>query len=198
HVLRSGSSPATREQATAALWPDLPPERGPKNLRTTLNYVHDVLEPQRDSGDATWFVRIDGHRIRLHDSLDVDLWRFGDLLDQADAAERAGHPRDALPLLVEATALWGGDLAADLDYEWLELERIHARSRFVRASCRAAELYVATDSPGEAIEVITPALNADPYHEPSYRALATAYAELGDITSSRAVLRRAEAVLADV
>ncbi len=189
---------ATREQATAALWPDLPADRGAKNLRTTLNYVHDVLEPQRDSGDATWFVRVDGHRIRLHDSLDVDLWRFGHLLDQADAAERAGHPRDALPLLVEATALWGGDLAADLDYEWLELERIHSRSRFVRASCRAAELYVATDAPGEAIEVITPALSADPYHEPSYRALATAYAELGDITSSRAVLRRAEAVLADV
>ncbi len=189
---------ATREQAASALWPDLPADRGAKNLRTTLNYLHDVLEPQRDSGDATWFVRVDGHRIRLHESLDVDLWRFGDLLDQADLAERAGHPREALPLLVEATALWGGDLAADLDYEWLELERIHARSRFVRASCRAAELLVATDSPGEAIEVITPALTADPYHEPSYRALATAYAELGDITSSRAVRRRAEAVLAEL
>lgn len=182
----------TRDQAAGALWPELSIPRAAKNLRTTLNYLHDVLEPRRAGGDATWFVRVDGQHIRLHDTLDVDLWRFHELLDEGDRAERQGHPHEALPLLLDATAMWSGDVATDLDHEWLELERIHARSRFVRASCRAAELLVATDQPGDAIEVVTPALAADPYHERSYLALADAYAALGDVTSARAIVARAE------
>ncbi len=75
--------------------------------------------------------------------LDVDVWRFQELLAEADRAEHEGRVRDSLPLLVEAAGIYSGDLAPDLDVEWLDLERIHLRSRFVRASCRAAELLVA-------------------------------------------------------
>ena len=188
----------TREQAAGALWPNLPIERAAKNLRTTLNYLHNVLEPRRSAGDATWFVRIDGHQIRLHLGLDVDLWRFRRLLDDAERAERQGHPGDALPLLIQAVGLWTGDLAADLDHEWLDLERIHVRSRFVRACCRAAELLVATGRPNEAIEVVTPALTNDPWHEAGYLVLADAYGALGDVSSAKAIIHRAEAQLGEL
>jgi DNA-binding SARP family transcriptional activator len=188
----------SREQAAGALWPDLPIDRAAKNLRTTLNYLHHVLEPRRSAGDATWFVRIDGNQMRLHSDLDVDLWRFGRLLDGAERAERHGHPGDALPQLIEAVGLWTGDLAADLDHEWLDLERIHVRSRFVRGCCRAAELLVATGRPDEAIEAITPALASDPWHEPGYLVLADAYAALGDVSSARAIIQRAEDQLGEL
>jgi DNA-binding SARP family transcriptional activator len=181
-----------RDRAGGALWPDLSIERAAKNLRTTLNYLHVVLEPGRSPRDAAWFVRSDGQRITLHGSLDVDLWQFRELLDDADTAERAGHPHRALPLLLAAIRLWHGDLAADLDHEWLELERIHVRSRFVRAACRAGELLVAIRKPSEAIDAVRPALDADPYHERSYLALADAYRALDDHSSARAILRRAE------
>ena len=75
---------------------------------------------------------------------------------------------------------------------WLELERIHVRSRFVRAACRAGELLVAIGKPSEAIDAVRPALDADPYHERSYLALADAYRALDDHSSARAILRRAE------
>lgn len=185
----------TRDQLAGVLWPDQPTEKAAKNLRTTLGYVHGLLEPRRAAGDATWFVRVDGHQVRLHHDLDVDLWRFTDILDEADRAERAGKPNTALPLLLEATALWKGDLATDLDLEWLDLERIHLRSRFVRASCRAAELLVATREPERAIEVVRPALDVDQWNEPSYLALAAAYDALGDHTSARAVIERGEAAI---
>lgn len=181
----------SRSRAAAALWPDLDPDKAGKNLRTTLNYVHGVLEPQRSSGEAAWFVRSDGQQITLHASLDVDLWRFRDLLDRADEAERRGHPTEALPLLVEACRSWRGDLAADLDHEWLELERIHLRGRFVRAACRAAELLVATGRPAEAVEIVRSAVEVDPWNDRGYAALAAGYRALGDLTSARAVESRA-------
>ena len=110
-------------------------------------------------------------------------------------AERAGRPNAALPLMLEALDLWGGDLAEDLDLEFLELERIHLRSRFVRASCRAAELLVASRRPNEAIAVARPALYVDRWNERSYLALADAYVAIGDHTSARAVLDRGEAAI---
>ena len=79
-----------------------------------------------------------------------------------------------------------------LDLESLELERIHLRSRFVRASCRATELLTATGRPEQAIEIAQPALEIDRWHEATYLALADAYTAIGDHTSARAVRDRAE------
>ncbi|MEL6982870.1 MAG: BTAD domain-containing putative transcriptional regulator, partial [Actinomycetota bacterium] len=182
----------TREQLAGALWPDLAAAKAAKNLRTTLSYVHTLLEPRRGPGDAPWYVRVEGHRVRLHPSLDIDLVRFGQLLDQADAAERAGRVGAALPVLLEAIELWDGDLAQDLDAEWLDLDRIHLRSRLVRAACRAAQLLVGTRDPARAAELARLALDVDPWNERAYLALADAYDELGDHTSARAVRARGE------
>ena len=182
----------TREQLAGLLWPDIDMAAAAKNLRTTLNYLHNVLEPQRGSGEATWCVQVDGSTVRLNPRLDVDLWEFRALLDDADAAERRGRPDEALPKLLDALTIWRGDLAEDLDLESLELERIHLRSRFVRASCRATELLTATGRPEQAIEIAQPALEIDRWHEATYLALADAYTAIGDHTSARAVRDRAE------
>jgi len=182
----------TRDQLAGTLWPDQPTEKAAKNLRTTLSYAHGLLEPRRTAGDAPWYIRIDGHHIRLHHSLIVDVRQFEQLLDQADTAERAGRPNTALPLLIEAIDLWGGDLAEDLDAEWLDLDRIHLRSRFVRAACRASELLVAMDDATQASELARRALEIDPWNEKSYLSLAAAYDAIGDHTSARAVMQRAE------
>lgn len=178
----------TRDALAGLLWPDLTMQKALKNLRTTLNYLHTILEPRRLAGDATWYVRVDGQQVRLQPQMDLDLWDFRQLLDEADDAERRGRPNLALPLLIRGAKLWRGDLAEDLDYEWLDLERIHLRSRFVRASCRAAELLIASNRATDAIEIMQPALGTDPWHERGYVALAGAYEALGDYTSAHAVL----------
>ena len=193
-VHRSG----TREQVAGVLWPDLSGHKASKNLRTTLNYVHQVLEPRRNAGDAAWFVQVDGAHIRLNPRVEVDAWRFTELLDSAEAEQRAGRPTESLPLLIEAVGMYRGDLAADLDHTWLDLERIHLRSRFVRASCRAGDLLTATGRPSEAMDVLRPSLDADPWHERSYVALAEAYCALGDMTSATQVLDLAVEQLGDL
>ena len=180
----------TRERLAGQLWPDLEQDKALRNLRTTLNYVHRIVEPGRSPGDAPWFIRSDGASITLTGGLSIDLWRFRELLDGADSAERAGRPLQALPLLVSATRLWQGDLADDLDHHWLDLERIHLRSRFVRACCRAAELSVAVGDPGSAADLARRALAVDPWSRPTHLVLADAYQSLGDTTSAAAIRDR--------
>lgn len=133
-------------------------------------------------------MQLDGPNIRLNPRSEVDAWEFADLLDAADVEQRAGRPTESLPLLLEAVALYRGDVASDLDHSWLDLERIHLRSRFVRASGRAGDLLTAIGRPSEAIEVLRGSLDADPWHERSYIALADAYTALGDTTSATQVL----------
>lgn len=188
----------TRDRIAAELWPDVDPQRAARSLRTTLNYLHRLVEPGRTPGSATWFVRSDGPEVRLHPSLDVDLWRFDALLDDAEAAERIGRTRAALPLLIEATECCRGSIAPDLDAPWLDLERIRAQSRFVRAGCRAAQLLIATRRPDEAIRIAQQVISTDPFHAASYDALATAYDHVGDHTSARSIRARAAARLAEL
>lgn len=58
----------------------------------------------------------------------------------------------------------------------------------MRASCRAGDLLTATGRPTEAIDVLRRSLEADPWHERAYVALADAYGAVGDTTSANQVL----------
>lgn len=118
------------------------------------------------------------------------------MLDDAEQSESVGRVTNALPLLLDAIDAYRGDLAPDLDSPWVELDRIHLRSRFVRAACRSAELLVATGQPDRAIAVARRALTVDAFHASSYSALATAYEAVGDLSSARAVRDRAATHLA--
>jgi len=187
----------TRDRVAGTLWPELSGDKAAKNLRTTLTYLHHVLEPGRRGGDATWYVRVDGGEIRLHASLPVDLWQFRELVDQAEAEEAAGRPKSAMPLYVAAASLWNGDLMEGVDQSWLDLDRIHARSQFVRAACRGAELLLATGNPSESIELARAALTADAYNQRAFGVLADAYAGIGDQAAATSVRDMAKKSLED-
>jgi hypothetical protein len=84
----------TREVAMAAFWPDTDPTSAQRSLRSTLNVLHSVLEPLRSGGDAPFFVRPTGRRLRLvsDDAIAIDVERFELLLDVAGDLERSGVP----------------------------------------------------------------------------------------------------------
>jgi DNA-binding SARP family transcriptional activator len=191
------SSP--RERVAEALWPDLPSNKADKNLRTTLSYLHQVLEPTRSAGDAPWYLRNEQGLLVLHDSVEVDLWAFDGLLDEAAAHEREGAPTRALEHYVAALKLWRGALGGgEADHEWADLERTRVQSRLVRAAGRAADLFVATGRPDEAIDTCHVAIAVDRWFEPAYQTLTRAYVELDDLSSARATMQSARAALAEI
>lgn len=190
----------TREQAIAALWPDAEPSAGRRNLRSTLNVLNQVLEPDRIGGDAPFFVRSYGQRLQLvrDDHLSIDVERFEALADEAERLEAAGTPSLSIDPYLAAAAAYGGDLLPGTYDDWVVFERDRLKARFVRASVRAAELLVATGRAGEAIDIVAPALAAEPWAEAAHRALVAAYLELDDVPAARRAMATCHRVLEEL
>lgn len=170
----------TRDQAIGLLWPDLAPDRAARNLRVTLTYVRQLLEPDRSGGDASFHLRTDANTIRLvpSEALSVDLWTF-DLLDtRVDQARGEGDIDRAADLLDEAVALWRGDPLPDLSElgdQDVAIEVDRVRARHVADLLALGELRLVTGGAAEAGRLATRALTADPYEFRGHRlALAAA------------------------
>lgn len=167
-----------RERAMDLLWPDLDPSDASRNLRVTLTYLRQLLEPERIRGEASFHLRADGTSISLHPSahLSVDLWELQQTCREAtDHREQARADR-AVELLERATVLWRGDPLGDLglvlDHE-PEIER--ARMMQLGALLDLGELRLSRGETGEALLAAERALDLDPYLERAHRlALAAA------------------------
>ncbi len=166
----------SRERAIELLWPELDLDSGARNLRVTLTYLRQLLEPQRPSGEASFTVRSDATTITLHASehLVVDLWELQRLT--GEAAKGRGDADRTIAALAAATVLWRGepltDLGAVLDQE-SEVEAI--RLLQCRSLVELGELRLSRGRPTEALVDAERALALDPYAERAHRlALAAA------------------------
>ncbi len=180
----------TREELAGALWPDLDSAAALRNLRVTLSYLLAVLEPDRTEGAPSCFVRAEGAGLRLtgHEWLRVDAWEMERLFDIATQAESVGEPSAALGSYRQATALYRGPYLIDAGYEeWALPHRDRLVARFVAGAVRAGELTLAAGEPGEALQLASRALEAEPWSEPAHRLAVAAHVARGD----RAAARRA-------
>ena len=188
----------TRDAVMSALWPEATEEAARRNLRSTLNLLLGVLESTRSGGDAAYFVRTDGTRLRLagHDRLEIDVWRFDSLVDEAQQLESDGAPSLALECLVEATALYRGDLLAGIhEGEWLHIERQRLHVRFVNAAVRCSELLLAHDRVDDAVILAGRTVKVEPWSEPAHRALVAAHLQRGDRAAAHRAMNRCHEVL---
>ena len=172
-----------RDRLGTMLWPEFDEKSVSANLRMTLSYVQNLLEPQRGRGDAPWFLQQDGGVLRLRDvdHLTVDAWELERALHEADVAAAAGATTSELAHLEAALGLWQGDHLDDVAGEdWAEPLREQVRQRFVRAAVRAGELLVAVGRPADAAAAATKALAADAWCEPAIRVQVSAHLAAGD------------------
>ena len=192
---------ATRDAIMAALWPEASEDAARRSLRSTLNLLLGVLEEGRSGGDAAYFVRADGNRVRLagHDRLDVDVWRFDSLLDEAAQLEADGAPSLALDCVMEAIGLYRGALLAGvMEGEWLHLERQRLHVRFVGAAVRGAELLLAHDRADDAIRLATRTLQIEPWSEPAHRSLIAGHLQRGDRAAAHRAMQQCHEMLEEL
>jgi LuxR family transcriptional regulator, maltose regulon positive regulatory protein len=191
----------TRAAVTADLWPDLDEGAAARNLRVTLAYLNDLLEPDRGESDAPYFVRSAGPVLHLvvDEALQVDAVDFERHLDEAARLERQGAPSAALAAYQRALRLWDTDYLPDAGGgDWLEWERDRLRGRFVAAAVRAGELLLARGDAGAARTLGERALRVDGWSEEAHQLLVSALLESGDEADARRQLRRCLQVLDDL
>jgi LuxR family maltose regulon positive regulatory protein len=190
---------ARRETIEALLWPDASDPA--HNLRVTLGYLNQVLEPDRPRGRRPFFVDAGGPWLALavDDHLFVDAWQLERHLDRADDAERRSDPAAALAEYRSLLSLWTGEPFADVPYaSWAEPARFRLRDRFVTAAVRAGELWLGAGDVEDARRAAERLLEVEPASEPGHRLLARCHELLGDPATGRDVLRRLRALLAEL
>lgn len=182
----------TREAVIDALWPDLWPEAGANNLRTTLSYLLRSLQPDRKANQASYFVAQRGPVIELvgHDRLSVDLWEFDRLVAEGARADAAGESAVALMAFRSAAELWRGPFLAESSSAWVDDERERLRLAYVNAACRAAELSLAAGDVEVADVLARGVLEVEPWSEAAYRVVVSGHLQRDQRPAARRVLDR--------
>ena len=104
------------------------------------------MEPDRERGAPSSLITTQGTSLGLtHGSVWLDITAFDDAR-LGRAAELNNDPTGALDALTEALTLWRGDIAADIDAEWLTQVREHRNSQFIAMAARAGRLRAAGPS----------------------------------------------------
>jgi LuxR family maltose regulon positive regulatory protein len=189
-----------RDRAMDLLWPGLEQAKAARNLRVTLTYLRQLLEPDRSGGDASFHLRTDGELIRLvvSESLDVDLWTFNQLAARIDQARAGGDTDRACDLLGEAVALWRGDPLSDLrnlDDPDVAIAVGQVRARHVHDLLALGELRLVAGVAAEAAQLATRALSVEPYDPRGHRLALAAALGSHDPTHIAAARHRVQAAL---
>jgi DNA-binding SARP family transcriptional activator len=196
-----GHRRTTRAAVTAALWPDLDERSASNNLGVNLNRLLRLLEPWRRSGEPSFYVRLEGSGMQLvtgeHLCIDVD--QFDEHVALAARAEHDGVPSKALEHNLAAVSLYRDQLHVDLpEAEWFALDRMHYRTKFVRAAVRAGQLLIGHGDIDRAHAVAQRALQADHWAEDAYDVLIAAALARGDRSAARRLLDHCLGVLAEL
>jgi DNA-binding SARP family transcriptional activator len=193
-----GHDRPTRAAVTADLWPDLDETAAGRNLRVTLTYLQNALEPERRDPDPPYFLRSSGPVLHLvvDDAFEVDAREFERYLDEAAVLERQGVPSAALVAYQRAVDLWHGDYLADVPQcDWLDLERDRLRERFVTTAVRAGQLLLARGETAEARVLAERALRTDKWSEGAYQLRIAAQLAVGDLVGAHRSLARCRQLL---
>ncbi len=188
----------SRERATDLLWPDLSPRDGARNLRVTLTYLRQLLEPGRPTGEASFHLRADGTTISLHpsDHLVVDLWELRRLRRDTEQNRGRGDPGRTIALLGAATAWWRGEPLADLaTVAGHEHEIEHIRVMQLESLLELGELRLVRGDADQARTDAERALDLDPYSERAHRLAIAAALRTHDQRRIDAVRQRTRAML---
>jgi len=178
-VLAGGDAVARRELVDT-LWGDRPPPSAVNVVQTHVKHLRRLLEPGRAPRAGSGVLpHVGGGYALRRDAVDVDLWRFRELVAQANDAHRDADTARVAASLGEALRLWRGRpltglplLAAHPKVVSLVAERREAFSRYAGAM-------IAVGSAAEVLPGITEAAAEQPLDEAAQALLIRAHHALG-------------------
>lgn len=168
-----------RDQIATRLWPDLEPARGRRALSDALYRLRQAVPDQ-------WFaVQNETLAFTPPAALWVDVWAF--------AENAAGDDEDRL---AAAAALYQGELAPDIEDDWIWLQREQLRNRMTAVLQKLAELAENEQQFAQARRYYRRLAEMDDMNEAAQRGLMRCLAAQDRLDEALAVFQQFQAFLA--
>ena len=189
--------PVATDQLIEILWPNSTPSAAATTLRSAINALRNVLEPDRPNRAPSNYIitQSPGYAFALHPDIWLDVEEFEHQLDQAHrAADDASRRRH----LDTAVTLYADDYFISDPYaDWVQNERERLRERYFNALMELSELQVAQGNYADAITACRRILARDEVRENAYQLLMRYQAESGDSASALLTYERCRHVLSE-
>lgn len=190
--------PLHRDTIQEALWPDVEPRAGARNLHVAISSLRQALDPLGAPGRPLLVRDGDAYRLCVGAHAECDLVAFeADLA--AGRAARAREAERAVACFRRALDRCVGELLPeDGAAEWVVGPRERCRAAAADAAQALAELLLERGDPAGAAAACSAGLRIDRYHDPLWRLLASARERGGDwmaASRARAAYRQALAEL---
>ena len=196
-LLTERPRPVAADRLIELLWPNSTPAAAATTLRSAVNALRNVLEPDRPRrGHAEYIVTLPpGYAFHAHPDIWIDVAAFEKELEisrrSADAPARIQHLQAAVDLYLDDY------LAGDPYADWAENERERLRELYIGAQLELADERAAAGELAAAIAGCRQVLARDPVRETVYRALMRYQAAAGDSASALLTYERCRTVLAE-
>jgi DNA-binding SARP family transcriptional activator len=196
-LLTERPRPVSTDVLIEILWPHSTPSAAATTLRSAINALRNVLEPDRPNRAPSKYIvtQAPGYAFHLTPDIWLDVEEFERRLMQA---HNLHDPALRLHFLEGAIALYQDDyLISDPYADWLQTERERLRERFFNTLLQAAEFYADTGRYADAITTCRRLLASDEVRENAYQALMRYQAESGDSAGALLTYERCRTLLSD-
>ncbi len=189
--------PVSTDRLIEILWPQSTPDAAATTLRSAINALRNVLEPERPNRAPSRYIitQTPGYAFRLHSEVWLDVEAFEQRLH---SAQRTNDLVERRQLIEEAVAYYKDDyLVSDPYADWATTERERLRERYFNGLLQLAEIEALEGDYAEAISTVRLILARDEVRENAYQALMRYQAESGDSAGALLTYERARSILAN-
>lgn len=177
------------------LWPNSPPGAAATTLRSAINALRNVLEPDRLIRAPSRYIvtQAPGYAFRIHPDIWIDAEAFE---KELEISQRAETPAERSRHLHAAIQLYQDDyLSSDPYADWVRPERERLQELYFAALLRVAELQADTGGYTAAMAACRQVLTRDPVREIAYQALMRYQAAAGDSAAALLTYERCRNIL---
>lgn len=189
--------PVATDRLIELLWPHSPPDAAATTLRSAINALRNVLEPERLNRAPARYIHTQapGYAFRPHEDIWLDVAHFEQELRLAHTLQDPGMQADHL---ANALRLYEDDyLSGDPYVDWVKVERERLQELHYAALLQLAELHARSGNFTTAISACRQVLAVDPVRENAYQALMRYQAESGDSAAALLTYERCRGVLGE-
>lgn len=196
-LLTERPRPVSSDRLIEVLWPNSTPGAAATTLRSAINALRNVLEPDRPNRAPSRYIitQAPGYAFHLHPDIWLDVETFEKELEDARHTENLDHRYRHLE---SAVALYLDDyLTSDPYADWAQNERERLQELYFNALLQLAELQAAAGDFVAAIAASRQILARDEVRENAYQALMRYQAESGDSAAALLTYERCRNVLSE-